>query len=81
MKSTLSFNLPEEHDDLMNALQAPRMSSALFEISQQVFRPARKHGYSDPELAKLAEGNEELIAKLEELFSQIIQQHEINEYL
>lgn len=47
MKATLTFNLPEERDEFDTAVNADNYRLALFEISQQVFRPARKHGYSD----------------------------------
>ena len=45
MKATLSFNLPEEQEEFERAVRAARYQSALFEIGQRVFRPARKHGY------------------------------------
>lgn len=45
MKATLSFNLPEERDEFETAVNAGKYKSALWEISQRVFRPARKHGY------------------------------------
>lgn len=45
MKATLSFNLPEERDEFETAVNAGKYRSALFEIAQRVFRPARKHGY------------------------------------
>ena len=45
MKATLTFNLPEERDEFERAVKAARYQSALFEIGQRVFRPARKYGY------------------------------------
>ena len=45
MKGTLTFNLPEERDEFETAVNADNYRLALFEISQKVFRPARKHGY------------------------------------
>lgn len=47
MKATLSFNLPEERDEFETAVNAGKYKGALWEISQRVFRPARKHGYGD----------------------------------
>lgn len=46
MKATLSFNLPEEQEEFQAAANAGKYRAALWEISQRVFRPARKHGYS-----------------------------------
>lgn len=45
MKATLSFNLPEEQEEFQAAVDAGKYRAALWEISQRVFRPARKHGY------------------------------------
>ena len=45
MKGTLTFNLPEEREEFERAVRADRYHSALFEIGQRVFRPARKYGY------------------------------------
>jgi hypothetical protein len=45
MKATLEFNLPEDKELLDNALMAENYKAAFFEIWQEVFRPARKHGY------------------------------------
>jgi hypothetical protein len=47
MKATLSFNLPEEQGEFQAAVDAGKYRAALWEISQRVFRPARKHGYAD----------------------------------
>lgn len=53
MKATLSFNLPEERDEFETAVNAAKYQAALWEISQQVFRPARKHGYSNMRIQTL----------------------------
>lgn len=53
MKATLSFNLPEERDEFETAVNAGKYRSALFEIAQRVFRPARKHGYPDAKVQNL----------------------------
>lgn len=82
MKATLSFNLPEEQDDFDIACKATKMSIALFEIRQQVFRPARKHGYADKELQDLIEKSPEarlVVEKLEKLFSEICEENEVLE--
>ena len=74
MKATLEYNLPEDMEEYELAMNGGAAHSALVDIAQQVFRPARKHGYSYPELKALAEGNEALIAKLEELFYTIVEE-------
>ncbi len=53
MKATLTFTLPEEQEEFDRTQQAGKMHSALFEISNQIFRPARKHGYNDERLNTL----------------------------
>lgn len=59
-KATLTFNLPEESSEFQTAVKAGSMASALWEIKQDLFRPARKHGYMDGEI-------QELMLKLDEL--------------
>lgn len=53
MKGTLSFNLPEEREEFETAVNAGKYKYALWEIAQQVFRPARKHGYSEQHIQEL----------------------------
>ena len=55
MKAVLEFNLPEDKEDLDLTMQASSMHSALWETRQEVFRPARKHGYPDTAIATLLE--------------------------
>lgn len=55
MKATLSFNLPEERDEFDTAVNADNYRLALFETSQMVFRPARKHGYADARIQALVD--------------------------
>jgi hypothetical protein len=63
VKGILEFNLQEERDEFETAVMAPNMRSALFDVQQMVFRPARKHGYSRADI-------QELVEKLDELVSQ-----------
>lgn len=55
MKATLEFNLPEEQEEFDRTQQAGKMHSALWDIGNDVFRPARKHGYSDSHIQGLIE--------------------------
>lgn len=49
-KHIIEFNLPEETDELKTIMQATDMSIALEDIWNECFRPAMKHGYSDPSI-------------------------------
>lgn len=80
MKAILEFNLSpgsEDADEFKLAIQASRMAAALGDILQELFRPARKHGYSDLNLADMVaqhpEYSSELINMLEERFHKILQ--------
>lgn len=61
---TFKFQIPEERDELDTYLKAEDFRSSLWDISQEVFRPARKHGYSDPRLQLLIEKLDEQVAQL-----------------
>ena len=52
-KATLKFNLPEDDAEFQLALSAGKMHSALWGMSQEIFRPARKHGYSNTKIQEL----------------------------
>lgn len=45
MKGTLEFDLPEEQAEFQRAANAHKYSQLLYKLEQEVFRPARKHGY------------------------------------
>lgn len=78
MKATLEFDLTEEHEEFRDCMQAGKMSGALSEIGNQVFRPARKHGFSDAALNALIEKNEdaeEIIGMLESKFYEILKEY------
>lgn len=85
MKATISFSLPEEADELDTALKAGKMQAALQEVRDRVFRPARKHGYSDMRMKQFCDENGELkddvadaIGVLEEIYFEIINDFDIN---
>lgn len=77
MKAILEFDLSDadERDAHLRAIKAPDAYAALWDIAQEVFRPARKHGYSDPDLNKLLKSDdvEEAISLLEKRFYQILE--------
>lgn len=51
--ATLKYNLPEEQDEFKDAMQGSDCKLVLWEIAQEIFRPARKHGYADKQIAEL----------------------------
>jgi hypothetical protein len=77
MKAILEFTLPEEREEFETAVKAPALQAALWDVAQEVFRPARKHGYVDSRLQKMMEekDGEELIGELETLFFEILRRH------
>jgi hypothetical protein len=69
--------MPEEREEADAHMRGPAALDALFTIRQEVFRPARKHGYPDPEIhaliQEIGEGKASaLISKLEDLFNEIV---------
>lgn len=80
----IGFKLPEEQHELDLALAAGKMASALHEIANEVFRPARKHGYQDGSLQDMLNAHPagaELVARLEDLFHMIIREHDLNDLI
>lgn len=63
MKATLTFNLPEEHEEHEDAINGSKYKYQLDEVGNTVFRPARKHGYSDNRIQKLMEALDTLSEK------------------
>lgn len=82
MKAILEFNLPDDQADFDKASRASDYFWALCEIEMDIFRPARKHGYSDARLKEMFEQNEEfsceLVGLLEDKFRSILNEREIN---
>jgi hypothetical protein len=80
----------DDMDELKGLVNYKAAHMALWEISQEIFRPARKHGYSDNRLNTLLEstrpmkedGEEfpsgyEVVSKLEEKFYEILSEYDI----
>lgn len=94
MKAKLEFDLddPSERLEHERCIKATKAYIALHEIGERLFRPARKHGYSDPMLNNLletsreiigGEGHEtklgfEVVSKLEDMFYQILQECDVD---
>ena len=79
---------PEDEAAMRRAMNADGAYAALWDISNEVFRPARKHGYSgcnnhiqelcDKIDAMLPGSSGELIRFLEEKFGEILAEHNVN---
>jgi hypothetical protein len=82
-KVTLTFRLPEEREEFQSALHGPEAFCALQEVREKIFRPFRKHGFSDPKIMDLINQNPEYAAelaeKLEDIFVEILRDYELNE--
>lgn len=72
MKASITFNLPEEHEEFMSAVKGADYKWAVEEIWQQVFRPCFKHGYNNKVLAELSDRDYEVIEALSELYRQVL---------
>jgi hypothetical protein len=90
-ESKLELNIslpPGEEEMLQHHLSGPKYHHAFYEIQQEIFRPARKHGYNDRDLNMLLEmaGKDEegysigesIIGKLEEMFLEYLSEKDIS---
>lgn len=59
--ATLTYNLPEDESEFNRAVKGAAAHSALWDVGQEVFRPARKHGYTDTRIQRLIEALDELV--------------------
>jgi len=82
----LEFDMPEEREDFNRYAKALDLAEALYETRQRVFRPARKHGYSDRKIQDLLDlmserdvSGEDLIELLENEFNLVCQEHGVSE--
>lgn len=60
MKAMLEFNLPEEQEEFDAANKGADCKIALWEIAQEIFRPARKHGYDNSSIQKVLDKADEV---------------------
>jgi hypothetical protein len=76
MKATLTFTLPEDQDEFNYASKGSAAFFVLAELGNELFRPARKHGYDDVQINELIDkiGDDAmtLIGLLEERFVNIV---------
>ena len=62
-KVTIEFHLPEDKESLDAAMKSSDMECLLWDLEQEVFRPARKHGYAEEEIQGLIEALDRLVEK------------------
>jgi hypothetical protein len=83
-KVTIQYVIEESWDEqaLRRTLNADNAYRALWEIGQEIFRPARKHGYSDQKLEAAMQNkeleHEEIVGMLEEKFYEILSENRIS---
>lgn len=81
-KASLRFDLEDHHDRLAHkrAISATDAYLALNSIANDIFRPARKHGYNDERLRDAYEDERisKIIGLLEEKFYEILKEHNVN---
>lgn len=84
MLAILKFNLDNPDDKIVfeTMQQATQMQIALEDIRQEVFRPARKHGYGRQDIQKLIDkigpDATELISLLENVFNEIVIERDLD---
>lgn len=84
MRAKLEFDMADSDDasEFRRATKASEAFAALWEISQEIFRPARKHGYSDTTLSEAMDSEtvdkSELIHRLEVKFYSILEERGID---
>jgi hypothetical protein len=82
MKATMTFNLPEDDIDFVMASRGKDCFMALDRVANEIFRPARKHGYSDIMIQqiidKVGDDAVDLIGLLEQKFWHILADEKID---
>ena len=80
-KHIIEFNLPEEKEELDLAMSGSSFYIAVGRVGNEIFRPARKHGYNDQELQalvnKIGPDAIELIGLLEDKFYEILEEENV----
>jgi len=83
-KVTIQFDTsePDQLLEMRRTLGANSAYNALWEISQELFRPARKHGYPHGPLAKALDEHPEvmpeIVGLLEERFYELLRENNID---
>lgn len=86
MKAQLMFDLDviDDRERFETIAKAEQLKNALYETRMEIFRPARKHGYPEPQLQKLMEEHPEVISDLmealEKKFNEILRDNKLEEF-
>lgn len=88
MKAILEFNLEEPYEEQAHRRAVKSLDAylAIYDIAQEIFRPHRKHGYSDESINKYLNHDNEAIREavydvihlLEKDFYNILSARDIN---
>lgn len=62
---TIKFKMPDDKADFNSAIKGSAALAAIETIANDVFRPARKHGYPDPKIQTLIDNLDNLIDGLD----------------
>jgi hypothetical protein len=60
-KATLTFSIPEETEEFKDAVHVQDYKNVISAVEENIFRPARKHGYSDKNIQELINAIDDLI--------------------
>ncbi len=60
-KHVVEFTIPDDQYDLETFMNGPKLEGLIHRIEQEVFRPARKHGYGNWNLGKVVEQLDKLV--------------------
>ena len=60
-KATISFSIPEETQEFKDAVHVQDYKCVISAVEEEIFRPARKHGYSDRNIQELVDAIDKLI--------------------
>lgn len=74
MKVLLRFDLPEDKEEYEDAMNGSRYKCQLDDVWNNVFRPSRKHGYSNTRLNELLDkpDGRELMELLIDLYQETV---------
>lgn len=82
MKAILEYNIEDAYEKLAfkRASSADDAYLALVTIANEVFRPHRKHGYSDKELDAATDTDDGFLVaeKLEDMFYEILKKYNVD---
>jgi hypothetical protein len=53
--------MPEDQYDLETFMNGPKLEGLVYRVEQEVFRPARKHGYSNVEIQSIVSSLDRLV--------------------